>query len=97
MTPREQKDAILRGLAGERAIRRLSLEEVASEIGKDDHTVSRWERGLDNPGLGGLIAWATTLGFEIQLVRSVGKAAPQEDLNNSKQTASALNAVGVSA
>lgn len=97
MTPSEQKDAILRSFAGERAIRRRTLTTVAAEIGKDDRTVGRWERGLDNPGLGALIAWATSLGFEIHAVRKEEKTAPAADLKSSKQGASALNAVGVSA
>jgi transcriptional regulator with XRE-family HTH domain len=59
---------IIRQLIEERRRQGISQREVTRRIGKSTATLNSWERGLREPTLGNLQAWADALDLDVQLV-----------------------------
>jgi len=56
--------------------RGLSQREVTRRIGGSSATLNLWERGIHEPTLSHLQAWANALDLDLQLVQLDGKLEP---------------------
>lgn len=54
-------------LRGYRKRRRLTIADVAAQLGLHEHTIRRWESGLYAPTTTELDRWARVLGLEFRM------------------------------
>ncbi len=83
-------DEIASRLRRQRELRRLSQQELASELGVASNTVSRWETGTSKPRLEDLDRIARTLGLGIGDLIPQNSSAGSDDLNRLVRTLQGL-------